>query len=477
MTDAEKLELKKKVLAKRVASLRHIARANGARIPVDASVGVIADHIADMDPEHVRLMWQDINTLDSIKNTLKHFRANSDVDYHTLPVSVVSPMDMTAEELALLEVNDPTVAVSEYFMGPDADTGTVNVTRRDWAVLRVTKYGTELLSYGGGYYQGYVQQGEGTQREVTEEVTEEVTDPETGEVTTQTSTVTTTVTDYSYCQDGETELLPKKLGVEEAIWLSDKFHYDLAGDLDTYTENNVEFVQVPCDLPGSIGQLIGIRLIRSGTAADGSAVKDLEYSLTDISCDDGNEGMIALPHDIWLVYDNTTLESAPEALLLPKSLVEGAETGIKCTAVEITYNRQANGLKRLRLVSDAFGDEYIISSADLGALGTSLEDTEEPVISTLDDVMAVFDAFVKMKNKLAAVTGADAGEFQSMSDVVDAARCIYPPEMEKAVETLLASPDVLTGLLSALSTAGGLGVLFNSIVRPTDKVREEDING
>ena len=138
---------------------------------------------------------------------------------------------------------------------------------------------------------------------------------------------------------------------------------DVTPSLDTYIEGGEEFYVIPCDIPGDLGLLVSISIARS--AADGSGACDpLEYGLTEKSCDTSNEGMVGLPHGMWLIYDNSTLVSAPQALLIPKALADGTETGIRFDKIKIAYNALVSGLERLRLVSDSFGEEYIVSTQD-----------------------------------------------------------------------------------------------------------------
>ena len=285
-------------------------------------------------------MWQDINTIDRVKNIIRNFPEDRTVKNHILPVELVKIPDMTTEQVAALAVNDPVVAVAEYNMEATDENGAIVIPRRDWAVVRITKAGAEILSYGGGFYQGYAQHS------TSEDVTEN------GE--------TVTVTHINYVQEGDTELLLKALEAEEAAWLSNSWSAELHSGLESYTEGGETFYVVPCELPGDLNQLVLIRYER--VAADGSDMAGLEYSLTVNSCDISNEGMVALPHGSWLIYDNSNLESAPKALLVPKSLVD--EGDVRLTGVEIVYNELVSGLARLRLVGDSFGDEYIVSTQD-----------------------------------------------------------------------------------------------------------------
>ena len=164
-------------------------------------------------------------------------------------------------------------------------------------------------------------------------------------------------------QSGTSERLLKQLELEDAAWMAEVYESKVIG-YPAYIENGEEFIQVPCRLPGNLDQLISITIART-KIEDGSEAAPLEYSLTELSCDTSNEGMFCLPHGIWLIYDNSTLKSAPQALLIPKALAEGTDTGFRFEKVMIAYNRLASGLERLHLVGDSFGDEYIVSAIDI----------------------------------------------------------------------------------------------------------------
>lgn len=341
MTTAEKNALKSAALEKCVTDLRRIVRHNGAALSAKAGIAEVAEHCTELNHSRVATMWQDINTIDRVKNILRSFPEDRTGSPHFMPVELVKIPGMTTEQVAALAVNDPTVAVAEYNLETTDENGAVIVPRRDWAVVRLTKRGAEILSYGGGFYQGYAQYS--TSEDVTNEAGE-----------------TTTVKHYNYVQEGDTELLLKALEAEEAAWLSESWSAELSGALESYTEGGEAFYVVPCELPGDLNQLVLIRYER--VAADGSDMADLEYSLTVNSCDISNAGMVALPHGSWLIFDNSNLESAPKALLVPKSLVD--EGDVRLTGVEIVYNDLVSGLARLRLVGDSFGDEYIVSTQD-----------------------------------------------------------------------------------------------------------------
>lgn len=307
MTNAEKITLKQQALDTAVAALRRVVRHNGAAISAKADLTEIAEHALEFDVDRVKRMWDDINTIDRVKNILHDFRLN-DGPVRRIWFYAVKP-NLTTEELLNVPVNDPTLVADSH----------------SWAVVKITKKGTELLTYGGGYYQTYID-------------------------------------NYSGNQDGDTELLKKALDSDDAVWLSDFWDHSFTGREETYVENGIEYLQVPCELPGDLDKLQAVALYRKD--AFGLPAKTVTYSLTNNSCTVA-DGMVGLPHGMWLIYDNSNLESAPKALLVPKELVTGNGAGYCVTKVEITYSNLVSGLERLRLVSDSFGDEYIVSSQDI----------------------------------------------------------------------------------------------------------------
>ena len=456
MTTAEKIQKKGELLANYVASFRHIARHNGAKLRSNATVDEVAAHIAEIDPERVALLWRDINTIDRLRSMLRTFPNYFDIEQHTLPIALIRPEGMTTADLQNLPVNDPGLAVSSYTMGDGIP------ARRDWAVLRITKSGTEILSYGGGFYQGYPMV-------ITyEEVTEEVADPETGEVTPQTTTLSHSV----YEQSGETELLRKALEAENAAWLSQTYSVDLDGSQRVYSESGTDFYVLPCDLPSDIEQLLSLRIARSGDAAP------LAYTLNDESCSFGNEGMIDLPHGIYLIYDNSTLQSAPKGLLVPKALADGADAGIRWSRLEISYNAIASGLDRLRLVSDAFGDELIISTQDDDIFQAAWSEDAIPEKTenfTLIDVIKLSKDYKRIKDA-AAAAGVAIDGVKYVKDLVAVLQDNITDELAEAAGDLLADADTVAELRKALAAAAGLGGMFTAIDIPTDKVKEGDLN-
>ena len=313
MTTAEKNALKLQLLEQTVNSLRRTVRHNGAPISTKASISEIADNVLEFNTDRVKTLWTDINTIDRVKEIM------------CAPMSMARRPNLTTEELLGYAVNDERLTAES----------------KSWAVVKIGRNGTEILTYGGDYYQKY--------RMVTTE----------GEVTT--------------VQEGDTELLKKALESDDAAWMANVWEYTLTGKEDTYSEGGVDFVQIPCELPGSIEQLLSIRISRKDEF--GLTVEPLAYSLTEKSCTTEHEGMLGLPHGMWLIYDNSGLESAPRALLVPVELVEGGEGNKPFTGLEIRYNALVSGLERLRLISESFGTEYIVSTQDIeiGTKGTWLE--------------------------------------------------------------------------------------------------------
>lgn len=417
MTTAERNALKIQALDDCIATLRHIVRHNGAAITANAGIGEIADHALDINPDNVKTLWTDINTIDRVKQILNRMGWTVDHRRNTwkMPRQAIS---MTAEELMEYAVNDERLTAENH----------------SWAVVKITKTGTEILTYGGNFYQLYdrdlplteiypytevVKLADPTQYGLEEAgnyfmleglaleagrkyratfdstlvwltmeeaesfdafcsnthnglvmdamvqngntfikvaYSDEIEVPESAGIKVE-------LEELYYVQSGTTERLLKQLESEDAAWMSEFYETQIHGH-PTYTEGADEFVQIPCDLPGNFDQLISITIARTKTE-DGSDAAPLEYSLTELSCDTSNEGMIGLPHGMWLIYDNSNLKSAPQALLIPKTLAEGTDTGFRFEKVMIAYNRLASGLERLHLVGDSFGDEYIVSAIDI----------------------------------------------------------------------------------------------------------------
>lgn len=301
-------DLKLQRLEECVTDLRHIVRHNGAAIPPAAGIAEIAEHVLDISPERVKTLWTDINTIDRVKSIIFGGR------WTKRP-------ELTTEELLTYEINDARLTAEQA----------------SWAVVRITKTGIEILTYGGNYYQKYTAVSE--------------VDPENGETVT------------AIRQQGDTELLRKMLEAEDAAWMCQWWESPVSGK--TYSEGGKVFLQIPCELPGNLNQLICIRILRS--KLDGTPAKPLEYSLSGKTCDTATAGMIGLPHGMWLIYDNSNLQSAPRGLMIPKALAEGKETGYRFDQIEIAYSTLLSGMERLRLVGEAFGEEYVISSQDYDA--------------------------------------------------------------------------------------------------------------
>lgn len=401
------------------AGLRHVVRHNGGAISRNADMTELAGHALDINPDRVATMWQDIGTIDGIK---KYFKFAQQMARGTLGLlKFARPMkfpELTTEELLSYGVNDERLVKDEY----------------SWAVVKLTKAGAEILTYGGSFYQsmqtlnytealyagdtalvedptvygleegGYYYMLEGVAcvagevyKLTIESATKKFWPGETEEfaaydqrafsgftadlLTIGENSFVKIVTDdgsapgdtlsiglgiclQTFQQTGDTEILRLLLEAMQPAHLSDKWEAAVQGQ-PVYTEDGATYYQIPCELPGDLSQLVSVRISRSGADA-------LEYSLTDSSCDTSNAGMVELPHGIWLIYDNSALENAPQALLIPKELADGTETGIRFETVEIFYTALA-GLERLRLVGDSFGEEYIISTQDDLTEGTWTE--------------------------------------------------------------------------------------------------------
>lgn len=401
-----------------VAGLRHVVRHNGAAISAKADINEVAAHVLDVNPDRVKTLWTDIGTIDGIKKYLKLAKNMKRGTVELLRWA--NPMkfpEMTTEELLEYGINDERLTAQEL----------------SWAVIKVTKKGAELLTYGGNFYQAYLKQKYYGEIFPYTEISK-VADPtayglEAGDyyllegaaceigqhyrVTFGTTILSIyvqasgmhdaygsakngnttgaivvmngqTFIQITYAdgseapasasikmeieletfeQSGDTELLKQVLEAVDAAWMAETFEADVQAMNAVYTEGGVDYIQIPCNLPGDLSQLISISIERTKLEDDSEAAP-LQYSLTDKSCDTSNEGMVELPHGMWLIYDNSTLESAPQALLIPKDLAQGKGTGYRFDKLIITYNSLASGLARLRLVGDSFGDEYIISTQE-----------------------------------------------------------------------------------------------------------------
>lgn len=432
MTAQEKIAAKAAVLRRQIAALRQTAIHNGANLSANADVMETAAHIAECDVGRVSALWQDICTIDRIKDIVRGFGAG-------IPLRLYRPAGKTTAELMDLPVNDPSLAISQYTI-TTGDSGVVfDPPRCDWAVLRVTRSGTEIISYGGGYYQAY-----------------------------------TSTDDGPYTQQGDTELLKAALEAEPAEWMCETFSADLHG-LETYTENDVEYYVVPCDLPGDLEQLLSLCIYRSG--GDGETPPgNLSYTLNESSCNKETPGMKGLPHGIWLIYDNSQLVSAPKGLLLRKSYVDGTETGIRWERIEIKYNALVSGMERLRLVGDAFGEEVIISTQDdtifdpawmLGAKETGGGEIG------LRELLYLRSAYITCKRNMAA-SGMDVGGVKYVSGLKNILENHVPGELADMAAELAADPDVAE-LRDSLETLAERGALYTAIYEPTDQVNWRDI--
>lgn len=360
------LEQKMKRLDAAVADLRHTVRHSGGAVRSDASIAEVVDHMLDFDMERLGTMYEDIGTIDHVKAAVRDSKTIYPGVYKShrqskFPVNSDGQL-MTTQELLQYAVDDERLTAKEY----------------SWAVVRITAQGTEVLTCGGNYYQGYYNKNE--QFTVTEDHTEEVTEKyteiienaETGEITkverlpgdTVQRTTGDTVKRRYIIRDYNTDMLKNYLGGAEAAWNAEMFEADIHdAAFDAYTEGGVAFIRIPCQLPGDLGQLLSICITRT-KLEDNSEASSLSYSLTDKSCDTSNPGMVELPHGIWLIYDNSELASAPQGLMFPKDLADGTDTGFRMDKVRILYNSEADGLLRLRLVGDSFGSSYIVSTQE-----------------------------------------------------------------------------------------------------------------
>lgn len=361
MTNAEKIAKKTAALDDCLSAIRRTVMHNGADITVDSDIHAVAEHCAEADIDRATLVMQDIATIDYVRNTLLDFGwktvgwvelEDGSKSYSYCKPNVGAFAELTTAEASALANNDPSVAVSEYTVGYKGHEELTSGTHKDWAVVKLTPTGAQIVSCGGGYYQAYIAE------QVWADVEETTTDPDTGE---ETTTTVNSVVAIKYVQKGETGLLEKVLSKTDAAWTSGTWRAKLTGEEESYTEGGIDFWVVPCSLPGKLSQLVLIRYNRADE--NGEWLDSVKYSLTENSCDDTNEGMLALPLGCWLIYDNTTLASAPQALLVPKTLTDKSEKHV--TGIEIVYSELASGMERLRLVSGAFGDEYIIATPDL----------------------------------------------------------------------------------------------------------------
>lgn len=315
MTTAERINAKAELLELYFAELGHYARHNGAPIGPDSDPEDIAAHVGDIDADNVSKLWKDIGTIDRVKQVVRNFA--------TGVALARKPADLTTDDLLELEVNDDSL-VQQHM---------------SWAVVRITKQGTEVLTCGGDYYQRYV-------------VTSSTTTGADGAETINTV----------YTQEGETDALKAALNAADSAWTAHGMEVSFDGSHPVYSESGIDYYVVPCDLPADLEQLLSICIYRSGGADE--PPKNLSYALNSTSCSTSTDGMIGLPHGIWLIYDNSQLATAPIGLLVPKALVDGAQTGIKWDKLEIKYQVLTSGLERLRLVGDGFGDVYVISTQD-----------------------------------------------------------------------------------------------------------------
>lgn len=345
MTTEEKLAK----LDEATIRLRHAARHNGARLSRDASLREVAAVATDHDAARVRAMWQDIATIDRVKR-LVQFRTQYPVGYRMTSgtwytttnayqqVPLELPKTMTAQELLEYAVDDERLTEKMH----------------SWAVVRITAAGTEVLTCGGGCYQPWKMA-----HRIEDESGEEVDMDDHVPVPNDAKVVY-----YFTRYEGEEErdFLLHEIEQEDACWSACTWSARFA-DAKRYAEGSDEWFWFPCELPADAEKLVSICITRRN-ASDGTAARALNYSLTEQNCDSSTPGVIALPHGIWLIGDNGALASAPKGVLVPRGLADGSKTGMVMDDITIVYNKLETGTQRLRLLSDAFGDEYIIYAID-----------------------------------------------------------------------------------------------------------------
>lgn len=313
---SEKIARKEQMITAAVNQLRRVVRRNGAPISPSAGIAQVAEHVLDVDPGRVMTMWQDIITIDTVKNAIIKFG-----------VSARWPQ-MTTEEILEYDVNDERLTADG----------------KSWAVVKITRQGAQILTCGGDYYRKY---------QITRHATE---------VTGEDGSTEIVYTD-EFKQAGSMDILESTLRQSNAAWLAETFEAEVNDTLDTYSEDGNTYLVVPCTLPGDLLQLVDIQLQCSAVDGSGSC-PPLSYQLSNNTCDDTNPGMLGLPHGMWLIYDNSALASAPQALLIPRDLAFGTTTGMRIDRVRIRHDAYVSGLARLRLVGDSFGEEYIVSTQD-----------------------------------------------------------------------------------------------------------------
>lgn len=322
MTDAEKLAAKAALLDAAVADLRRVVRQNGAPIGPDADIQTVAQHALNISVGQSVARWKDIAVLDKIKSILY------------LQTGLTTP-DLTTAELMERPIEDAALIAD----------------RRSWAVLRVTKQGTEIVTYGGSYYQQYLPV-------VTyEEVTEEVTDLDTGAVTTVTNTVAN-ISETEFTRGGESEWLLTKLRQAAYDLTRQAWHADIHSGLETYTEGGMDYYVIPCALPVNLEQLYELQIC----CGDAATKKKLNRAVCDIT----TPGIIGMPEGIWYIYDNSELVSAPMGLLVPAEMCDSSKQAKPWTSLTVIHSPETDPLSCLRLTGDGFGEVYIISTQDLG---------------------------------------------------------------------------------------------------------------
>lgn len=335
MTTEEKLQQIDEITAR----LRHAARHNGAALSRDASLREVAARATECNAARVRAMWQDIATIDRVKRLVQYWTRHP-IGFRTTPGGTWCAVDRFSAA-SVVPIEPPPDLTAAELLEYERDDARLTENMHSWAVVRITAAGTEVLTCGGGCWQPWNRINHF--------------EDENGEV------VDTVVYEYVRHTDEEDFLL-HQLEAEDAYWSACTWTAQLA-DAKNYAEGGREWVWLPCTLPADAEKLVSICITRTNTA-DGTQARELNYSLTEKNCDTSTPGIVGLPHDIWLVGDNAALVSAPQGLLVPKELAEGTETGLKMEQIRIVYNKLETGLDRLRLVGDAFGEEYIVYAID-----------------------------------------------------------------------------------------------------------------
>lgn len=435
MTAQEKIAAKAAVLMEQFGQIRHSAIHNGAAIGLSASAEEIAEHVAECDPAAVANLWNDVMTIDKVKKFIWQFTP-------AILAYGRRPTDKTTEDLLKMEVNDASL-VNDH---------------KSWAVVRITKHGTEVLTCGGDYYQRYhIENSEAENSAASGEETA-VTDAGTEEA----SAVAVTWT-----QEGETDFLKSELGKLDSDWTAHCFEVQLDGSHSIYSEGGTDYYVVPCDLPVGLDQLLTMCIYRSNDNGDTQDV--IQRKLHEVNCNTSTDGMIGLPYGIWIIRDNSALASAPKGLLVPtKEVIHGEETGIKWDRLEIRYQMVQSGLERLKLLSDVFGDEYVISTQDDTLTEPTWKaDTTPPDTKTLtvQDAINLRVAFAVCKRNMVEA-GMDVSSLRYAKDVPPILENYVPGGELADMAAELAADPYVAELRETMTDLADRGILFDAIYEP-----------